>query len=50
MTESEIFEKYDDFSENELKAKKAKKFVQKMMLWLLLLNAAQVKKKEAKEK
>ena len=50
MTKREIFEKFDHLSEDELNAKATKKFMLKMMLWLLLLNTAEMKKKEAKEK
>ena len=48
MAAREIFEKYPNLSENELNTK-TKKFMPKMMLWLLLLNAAEVKK-DAKQK
>ena len=44
MAAREIFEKYPNLSENELNTK-TKKFMPKMMLWLLLLNAAEVKKR-----
>ena len=44
MAATEIFEKYPNLSENELNTK-TKKFMPKMMLWLLLLNAAEVKKR-----
>ena len=40
MTEREIFEKYANLSENELNTKNNKEVYAKMMLWLLLLNAA----------
>ena len=50
MNEREIFEKYDNLSEDKLDTKVMKTFMSKMMLWLLLLNVAEVKKKETKQK
>ena len=43
MTERKIIEKYDDLSENELNAKTTKMFVPKLILCLLLWNAAEAK-------
>ena len=50
MSKREIFEKFDDLSEDELNAKATNKLMLKMMLWLLLLNAAEVKKGDKKSK
>ena len=50
MTEREIFEKYDNLSENKLNPKKTKNFMPKRMLWLLPLNVAKAKKKKKKKK
>ena len=50
MTTKEIFENFDNLSDSELNEKTTKKFMLKMMLWLLLLNATEVGKKEAREK
>ena len=49
MTEREIFEKYDTLSEDVLNTKRIKTFMLKMMLWLLLLNTAGVKKKRRRK-
>ena len=45
MSKRDIFEKFDNLVENELNAKATKKFMLKTMLWLLLLNSAEVKKR-----
>ena len=48
MNEREIFEKYDNLSENETQ-KITKKFMPKMMLWVLLLNGAEMKKRNERK-
>ena len=50
MVEREIFEKYDNLSKDELNKKAAKKFMSEMIFWLVLLNVADVKKKEKRPK
>ena len=51
MTEREIFEKYDNLTEDKLDTKSNENVYVKndVMIWLLLLNVAEVKKKQAKE-
>ena len=48
MNEREIFEKYDNLSEHETQ-KITKKFMPKMMLWVLLLNGAEMKKRNERK-
>ena len=44
MTEREYYRRFDNLSKKELHKKIIKKFMSEMMLWQLLLNAAEVKK------
>ena len=48
MTEREIYEKFSNLSKDELTQKVTKTFTSKIMSWLLLLNAVEVKRKRNK--